>query len=617
MQALVLADMKKLSMNYLSEDALDCMVQIDGISIIERMLGQLDKCKVSRVIIVVGHNKKKIIEAINNLKLKAETVILENDSHEESGSAYSLFLAKKYLALDDTIIINAQLMVEDSVLQSVLNKKNESIVLVDTSKSWMTGETVLIGEGERVLSLGKKNATDTTSSSVIFYKMVGICIFDRKFAREYYIPMLETVIDVLGNRLDYSAPLNMIAMSEDVEIRALYIGNANWREINNIEDINQATILFSEDKKGIADKMLGSWGGYWRYPDYLDYFYLVTPYYPPRELVEELQNNFKVLLEQYPSGMRVNAELAASAFGVSPESIIVGNGAAELIKSMMGFIKGKTGFVRPTFDEYPNRYTETETVNYLVESEDFSYSASDLIKYFDKTTISNLVLVNPDNPSGNYIPKNDILRMISWARDKGIKIIIDESFVDFSDEINPSLIDQETLNQYPNLYVIKSISKSYGVPGLRLGVLASGDKRLISKMKVDVSIWNINSFAEFYMQICGKYRDSYIRSLDKFRKERTRFISKLQDLRYIRVIPSQANYLMVELLDGLDAEELKQKMLLEKKVFIKTLSKKIKGKKQYLRIAIRNEVDNDMFIQKLTETLNEMLSSENRIKKDV
>ena len=207
--------------------------------------------------------------------------------------------------------------------------------------------------------------------------------------------------------------------------------------------------------------------------------------------------------------------------------------------------------------------------------------------------------------------------MISWARDKGIKIIIDESFVDFSDEINSSLIDQEILNQYPNLYVIKSISKSYGVPGLRLGVLASGDKRLISRMKVDVSIWNINSFAEFYMQICGEYRDSYIKSLDKFRKERTRFISKLQNLRYIRVIPSQANYLMVELLDGLDAEELKQRMLLEKKVFIKTLSKKIKGKKQYLRIAIRNEADNDMFIQKLAETLNAMLSSENRIEKDV
>lgn len=616
MQALILADMKKSSTNCLTRYDPDCMIQIDGISIIERMLKQLDKNKVSKVIIVVGHNKEKIIGAISDLNLKAEIVILENDSCEETGSIYSLLLAKEHLLLDDTVILNAQMIVEDSVLESVLNEKKECNVLVDTDKNWMTGKTVSIGDDERVLSFGKKKISNTYSSRAS-YKMVGICKFDRTFAGKYYIPVLETMTNVLGNSLDYSAPLNTIAMSEDVKIRALYIGNAHWREINNIEDINQATILFSKDKKSVADKMLGSWGGYWRYPDYLDYFYLVTPYYPPCELVEELQNNFKALLEQYPSGMRVNAELAASAFGITPENIIVGNGAAELIKSMMGFIKGKTGFVRPTFDEYPNRYTEIETINYLVESEDFSYSASDLIEYFDKTNISNLVLVNPDNPSGNYIPKGDMMRLISWAGDKGIKVIIDESFVDFSDEIDSSLIDQETLSRYPNLYVIKSISKSYGVPGLRLGVLASGDKKLISWMKTDVSIWNINSFAEFYMQICGKYRGSYVKSLEKFRKERNRFVSKLQELECIRVIPSQANYLMVELLDDLDAEELKQRMLLEQKVFIKTLSKKIKGKKQYLRIAIRNEADNDMFVQKLTETLNTMLSSENGIEKNV
>ena len=616
MQALILADQKKIGLSNLEKSKASCLIEINKVSVIERMLRQLDNSGMEKIILVVGNNKENLVKTVENLSLKTEVIIVKNDSYEESGSAYSLFLAKKYLALDDTIILNAQLMVEDAVLQSVLNKKNQSTVLVDASKNWMTGETVSIGDDERILSFGKKKISNTYSS-MASYKMVGICKFDRKFAEKYYIPVLETMINVLGNSLDYSAPLNVIAMSEDVEIRALYIGNAHWREINNIEDINQATILFSKDKKSVADKMLGSWGGYWRYPDYLDYFYLVTPYYPPCELVEELQNNFKALLEQYPSGMRVNAELAASAFGISPENIIVGNGAAELIKSMMGFIKGKTGFVRPTFDEYPNRYTDIETVNYLVESEDFSYSASDLIEYFDKTSISNLVLVNPDNPSGNYIPKGDMMKLISWARDKGIKAIIDESFVDFSDEIDSSLIDQETLNRYPNLYVIKSISKSYGVPGLRLGVLASGDKKLISWMKTDVSIWNINSFAEFYMQICGKYRGLYLKSLEKFRKERNRFVSKLQKLGCIRVIPSQANYLMVELLDDLDAEELKQRMLLEQKVFIKTLSKKIKGKKQYLRIAIRNEADNDMFVQKLTETLNTMLSSENRIEKNV
>lgn len=616
MQALILADREIIGLTGLGNSNEPWMVEIDGVPIIERMLTQLDNSVVSRIILITRDNKESLIEFTKRLNLKTELVFLENKFYKESKSIYSIFLGREYLSMDDTVILNSQLVLEDNLLESILETDGECVVSVDIYKNWMTGKPVFVDGNARVLSVGQEPQMASTLQ-LNSYRMVGICKFDMNFTKKYFVPVLETIIDVQGDSLEYSEPLNVIAMSNDTRIKALRVSNAVWREINNTEDINQATILFSKDKKSVADKMLGSWGGYWRYPDYLDYFYLVTPYYPPRELVEELQNNFKVLLEQYPSGMRVNAELAASAFGVSPESIIVGNGAAELIKSMMGFIKGETGFVRPTFDEYPNRYTEIETVNYLVESEDFSYSASDLIEYFDKTTISNLVLVNPDNPSGNYIPKNDMLRMISWARDKGIKIIIDESFVDFSDEINSSLIDQEILNQYPNLYVIKSISKSYGVPGLRLGVLASGDKRLISRMKVDVSIWNINSFAEFYMQICGKYRDSYIKSLDEFRKERTRFISKLQNLRYIRVIPSQANYLMVELLDGLDAEELKQRMLLEKKVFIKTLSKKIKGKKQYLRIAIRNEADNDMFIRKLAETLNAMLSSENRIEKDV
>ena len=144
----------------------------------------------------------------------------------------------------------------------------------------------------------------------------------------------------------------------------------------------------------------------------------MTPYYPSKGLVNEIQKNFNTLIEQYPSGMRVNAELAASAFGVSTYNIIIGNGAAELIKSMMEHIKGKTGFVRPTFDEYPNRYPEIEAVNYVVDSDDFTYDADALMNYFDSLDICNLVLVNPDNPSGNYIPKIDVLRMIQWARKK-------------------------------------------------------------------------------------------------------------------------------------------------------------------------------------------------------
>lgn len=606
MQALVLADANNNGLKYLSRDNPDCMILIDGVSLIERMLRQLDQNKnIERIILIVGNNNDVLIETVKKANIKTEIIIIENRAANKTGSIYSVILAKDYLT-DDTIVLNSQLIMDDSFLSIALENPEENSVFVDTHKSWMTGKYVSVDDNGQILSIDLKSTWNHEKSC----QMIGVCYFTCEFIKKVFIPVLETMIGVLSLKLTYYDPLNAIITSNAVMIKAKKISGIRWHEIHTAEDVNQVSILFSKNKEIIVDEMLGSWGGYWRYPDYLDYFYLVTPYYPPRELVEELQGNFKDLLEQYPSGMKVNADLAASMFGISPKNIIIGNGAAELIKSMMGFIKGKTGFIRPTFDEYPNRYTAIDAVNYTVKSEDFSYNAYDIMDYFENIKISNLVLVNPDNPSGNYIPKNDMISIILWAKNKGIKVIIDESFVDFSDELNSSLIDQDILNTYPNLYVIKSVSKSYGVPGLRLGVLASGDEKMIARMKKDVSIWNINSFAEFYMQIFDKYRDDYNKALETFRKERSRFKSMLEEIDNVRVIPSQANYFMLELLNGIDAEELKRKMLIEKNVFIKTLSKKIKGKRQFLRIAIRNEMDNDLFVQKFATTISEMVDSE-------
>ena len=211
--------------------------------------------------------------------------------------------------------------------------------------------------------------------------------------------------------------------------------------------------------------------------------------------------------------------------------------------------------------------------------------------------------MNPENPSGNYINKDSMKKLLDWTKQEHIKTIIDESFVDFVDELDPTLIKQEILDEYTNLYVIKSISKSYGVPGLRLGILASGDIETIAWMKKDVSIWNINSFAEFYMQIAGKYRKDYSNALELFRDERKRFQEELSAINSLRVIPSQANYIMVELLDNIDAEWLKRKMLVEEKIFIKTLGGKIKNGRNYLRLAIRNREDNTQFVQSLKRIL--------------
>ena len=187
-----------------------------------------------------------------------------------------------------------------------------------------------------------------------------------------------------------------------------------------------------------------------------------------------------------------------------------------------------------------------------------------------------------------------------------MRLLIDESFCDFSDEEDNTLISEQILNRYENLIVIKSISKSYGVPGIRLGVIASGDEKLIARIKKDVSIWNINSFGEFYMQIAEKYQKEYKTDLVQFRKERQRFIAELKKIKQLRILPTQANYIMAEILEGYSSKELAKILLVHHDLFIKDLSKKINdSNRQFIRISVRNTEDNNKFLAAVKETFTE------------
>ena len=150
-------------------------------------------------------------------------------------------------------------------------------------------------------------------------------------------------------------------------------------------------------------------------------------------MVDEIKASFDTLLREYPSGMRVNSLLAAKYFGVAQEHIVVGNGAAELIKAYMEHYAGKMGILFPTFEEYPNRVDRESVVAYTPDNDSMQYSAEDIMAFYADKPIESLLVINPDNPSGNYIPYADLLRLIAWAKERGINIVIDESFVDFVD----------------------------------------------------------------------------------------------------------------------------------------------------------------------------------------
>ena len=571
-----------------------CMIKVNGVTLIDRMLHQIEEHSLSRIIIVIGYEGQKLVDYISTLGIKTPITFIENPIYDKTNNIYSLALARDYLVKDDTLIFESDLIFEDAVLDYLISDPRDTLALVDKYESWMDGTCVKISEDDTIEAFvpGKMFKYDEIKE---YYKTVNIYKFSKQFSETHYVPFLNAYQAALGKNEYYEQVLRVITMLDEPVIKAKRLEGQRWYEIDDVQDLDTTESIFTPDVDERVKLLQKRYGGYWRYPKLLDFCYLVNPYFPPKKMMDEMKASFDTLLTEYPSGMNVNSLLAAKNFGIHQENILVGNGAAELIKSLMGCLTGTVGFIRPTFDEYPNRYKRENSVDFVPNNNDYSYSAEDIKIYFSKNTVNNLIIVNPDNPSGNYIKKHDLLKLIDWGKQCGIRMIIDESFVDFADELDSTLIKQDILLANPHLYVMKSISKSYGVPGLRLGVLASGDEETIARMKKDVAIWNINSFGEFYMQIEEKYRKDYTSALAKLRTERKRFQDELSKIRGVRMIPSQANFIMVELDKSIDPKELLKKLLIKHNILIKELTTKTNGR-NYLRLAVRNSEDNNVLI---------------------
>lgn len=601
MQAIILAAGMGRRLGEYTRDNTKCMLPVNGERLIDRVLGQLSQLGLSRVVIVVGYKGQNLIDYIGHRyddRLKIEYV--NNPVYDKTNNIYSLSLAKDKLQEDDTLLIESDLIFDDSLFRMILDNPYPNLALVDKYETWMDGTMVRIDEDNNIVNFIPKKAfkyKDVDS----YYKTVNIYKFSREFSQNKYVPFLDAYSKALGNNEYYEQVLRVITLIDNAELKALPITNgAKWYEIDDVQDLDIAETLFA-DKDEFMYRYNMRFGGHWRFPKLLDFCYLVNPYFPTAHMKDELRANFDILLSEYPSGMYVNSLIAAKYFDIRQKYTVVGNGAAELIKSLMERVEGRIGVVYPTFQEYPNRKEQTEIIGFTPDNDDLTYTADDLIRFYADKQLSTLLLINPDNPSGNFIPMVDVLRLATWCKERGIFFVVDESFVDFSEDFrNNSLLHNEILQAYPNLAVMKSISKSYGVPGLRLGILASSDEELINWMKHDVSIWNINSFAEFYMQIFGKYQKDYDRACQKFIAERERFMARLTDIPFLRVIPSQANYFLCQITEKYTSEELTRRLLMDFNILIKDCDNKDGlENKNYVRIAVRDQKDNDTLVEAL------------------
>ena len=599
MQGMILAAGMGKRLKDLTKNNTKCMVKVNGVSLIERMLSQLDRLNLNQIVIVVGYKGDLLKDYIQGLNVKTPIVYVENPIYDQTNNIYSLFLAREYLCQSDTLLLESDLIFEDAVLDEIINDPRDSLALVDKYESWMDGTVVRLRGDDSIYDFTSSRKMNF-SNSWDYYKTVNIYKFSRAFSEHTYVPFLEAYCQALGQNEYYEQVLKVITMLENPGIYAKRLpAGSKWYEIDDVQDLDIAQSIFARPDDQLS-LIHGRFGGFWRYPKMLDFCYLVNPYYPPVELRNEIKANFDKLLMQYPSGQNVNALLAAKYFGIKQDYIVVGNGAAELINLLTSQLGNSLGVILPTFEEYRNKFAG-EVVAYDASIKDYKYDAVDIIEFFEDKDISALILINPDNPSGNYLTKQQLTQILEWSQRKGIYLVMDESFVDFADQPE-SLLDNSILSKYPNLIVVKSLSKAHGVPGLRLGVLATTNTAILSCVRKHISIWNINSFAEYYLQIAEKYKVDYELALEEFRKERKRMERTLTALKKVRVLPTQANYFMLELLSDQSAHVVATQLYRRYGILVKDLSAKLHSDK-YLRVAIRNQADNERLVTALKEIL--------------
>ena len=578
-----------------------CMVEVAGEKLIDRTIDALKIAGINRFVIVIGYKGENLKNYIlEHHQGEMDFVFIENKDYAKTNNIYSFYLARKEIVKDDTILLESDVIFEKDLIKKMAEYKLSDIAAVAKYESWMDGTCVTVDDEHNILSFVEKK--DMVKEHLDrYYKTVNIYKFSVDFVKNVYLPFLEAYMKAYGMNEYYETTLKVLCMLKDFRLKAFYMRDIDWYEIDDAQDLGISNALFS---KGIEkyNIITSAFGGFWRYTKVKDFCYLVNPYFPQQKLVEKMQNEFPILLTQYPSGENVQNMNAERLFGVDDKHILVGNGAAELINALGHVARGTIAVNLPAFNEYVRcfkncviREIDNSKIDYKMDVE----TIKNAIRECDYTAV-----INPDNPSGFMLDKEEVLALAKVAKEADHKLIIDESFVDFADgKRRFTLLDEKFINENPNVIVIKSISKSYGVPGLRLGLLATSDTALIKALRDDMQIWNINSFAEYYLQIYQLFAKDYAKACDSIVDERNRVIGELRKLKSIRVYDSEANYILVDLKAN-SSLELAAKLLDEKNILIKDLSTKnyFHGK-NFIRLAIRDEKDNNALIEALNEYL--------------
>jgi histidinol-phosphate/aromatic aminotransferase/cobyric acid decarboxylase-like protein len=325
--------------------------------------------------------------------------------------------------------------------------------------------------------------------------------------------------------------------------------------------------------------------GYERAADIVDFCFIANPYYPTPDMIEALQEGLPQLIKSYPSSDPASAQRTlAEVLSVDPEDLIVGNGATELIVLINQVLVDRIGVAVPTFGEYIEKLRDPAAAELFVLDPDRDYRL-DLDEYLAwgrERGVNALLLINPGNPTGQLHSFDEVVGFLEQARDMGL-IVLDESFIDFATDPVPSMLS--VADRFQNLLIVRSMSKHYGVPGLRLGFCYSRNREMLQRLRRLVPTWHLNVLAEYFLTLLPSTDASYRESLRRVTADVRRLRDRLMTIPGLFVYPTGSNFLLLRIENGMTAADLQTRLLTDHLMYVRDCSNKTGMDGRHVRVA--------------------------------
>ncbi len=573
-------------MRPLSDKIHKTLLQVQGRSIIQWIVDALLENGITDLVIVTGYQAASIRAHLAEVYPSLNITYIHNERYEQTNNIYSMAMALNGITIDgEVVLIECDLIFEPAVIKRLLASPRSNIALVDRYRSGMDGSVVSISEGviTEVITPDRQGPGFVLEDK---YKTLNIYRFSKEFCSGPFKKLVTYYASAISDNVYYELVLGIIIYLQHATIHAETLQGERWAELDDPNDVNLARFQFDPSVRKAT--LARSFGGHWNY-DIQDFCFIRNMYFPTWAVLSQLRGNLPALLQNYGSSQEVLDEKMAYFLLCRPEAVHALNGVSQLYPWLQHCFEGcKPLICKPTFGEYSRIFPHAETY-----SDEVGMAVDEIAARAQGCDL--LVLTTPNNPTGSVLPTAWIHEYAAGHPDK--TIIVDESFGDFSDE--PSLLQMLEAQPLPNVILLKSLSKALGVPGLRLGYVYTTNPRFSDYMRTAVPIWNLNSMAEYFLEIIVKYRPVMQASFARTKADRVAFAAELRELPIVKTVyPSGGNFLLVALcLSREETGSLVEGLMLRQGLYVKDVSSRFQGTEGYLRLAVRLPAENSVLVR--------------------